>query len=160
VNAADLAPALVALRATIHTTQRRIPAEEFFAVGARATTALAAGELVRAVEVPRPAPGTRQCYLKFRTRRAIDFPIAGVAAVAALSGGVVQAVRLALGAAAPIPLRATGAEGYLVGRRLGPAVAAEAASRAVAAAAPLGENLYKVAILRTLVQRALEELAD
>jgi NADPH-dependent glutamate synthase beta subunit-like oxidoreductase/CO/xanthine dehydrogenase FAD-binding subunit len=160
VNAADLAPALVALRATIHTTQRRIPAEEFFAVGARATTALAAGELVRAVEVPRPAPGTRQCYLKFRTRSAIDFPIAGVAAVATVSGGVVQAVRLALGAAAPIPLRATGAEGYLVGRRLGPAVAAEAASRAVAAAAPLGENLYKVAILRTLVQRALEELAD
>jgi NADPH-dependent glutamate synthase beta subunit-like oxidoreductase/CO/xanthine dehydrogenase FAD-binding subunit len=159
VNAADLAPALVALRATIHTTQRKIPAEEFFAVGARATTALATGELVRAVEVPRPAPGTRQCYLKFRTRHAIDFPIAGVAAVVTLSRGVVQEVRLALGAAAPIPLRATGAEGYLVGRRLGPAEAAEAASRAVAGAAPLGENRYKVAILRTLVQRALEELA-
>ena len=34
VNAADLAPVLVALGATIHTTRRRIPAEEFFAVGA------------------------------------------------------------------------------------------------------------------------------
>ena len=159
VNAADLAPALVALRATVHTTQRKIPAEEFFAVGARTTTALAAGELVQAVEVPRPAPGTRQCYLKFRTRQAIDFPIAGVAAMVTLSGGVVQAARLVLGAAAPVPLRATAAEGYLVGRRLGSAEAAEAAARAVAAAVPLGENRYKVAILRTLVQRALEELA-
>ena len=40
------------------------------------------------------------------------------------------------------------------------AAAAEAAARAVADAAPLGENRYKVAILRTLVERALEALAD
>ena len=118
VNAADLAPVLVSLGATIRTTRRRIPAEEFFAVGPRATTVLSAGELVREVEVPLPAPGTRQCYLKYRTRRSIDFPIAGVAAVVTLSRGVVRFARLALGAAAPIPLRATGAEEYLVGRRL------------------------------------------
>ncbi len=160
VNAADLAPALVALGATIHTTRRRVPAEEFFAVGPRATTVLAAGELVQEIEVPRPAPGTRQCYLKFRTRHSIDFPIAGVAAVATLSRGVVRSARLALGAAAPIPLRATGAEEYLVGRRLDSKTITEAASLALADAAPLGENRYKVAILRTLVERALEALAN
>jgi NADPH-dependent glutamate synthase beta subunit-like oxidoreductase/CO/xanthine dehydrogenase FAD-binding subunit len=159
VNAADLAPALVALGAIVHTTRRRIPAEEFFAVGPRATTVLAAGELVREVEVPRPAPGTRQCYLKFRTRRSIDFPIAGVAAVVTLSRGVVRSARLALGAAAPIPLRATGAEEYLVGRRLDAATAAETGALAASDAAPLAENGYKVAILQTLVERALTGLA-
>jgi CO/xanthine dehydrogenase FAD-binding subunit len=160
VNAGDLAPALVALGATIRTTRRRLAAADFFAVGARATTALEPGELVREIEVPRPPPGTRQSYVKFRTRRSIDFPIAGVAAVALLSGGVVQGVRLALGAVAPVPLRATAAEEYLLGRRLDAAAAAEAAARAVAGAAPLGENRYKVTILKTLVQQALEALAE
>lgn len=159
VNASDLAPVLVALGATVRTTRRRIPAEEFFGVGPRATTVLGAGELVQEVEVPVPAPGTRQCYLKFRTRHSIDFPIAGVAAVATLSRGVVRSARLALGAAAPIPLRATQAEQYLVGRRLDGATVSEAARLAVADAAPLAENGYKVAILRALVQRALETLA-
>jgi CO/xanthine dehydrogenase FAD-binding subunit len=72
----------------------------------------------------------------------------------------VRSARLALGAAAPIPLRATGAEEFLVGRRLDPATVAEAASLALADAAPLGENRYKVAILRALVERALEALAN
>jgi CO/xanthine dehydrogenase FAD-binding subunit len=72
---------------------------------------------------------------------------------------VVRSARLALGAAAPIPLRATAAESYLEGRRLDAATIAEAAARAVADATPLAENRYKVAILRTLVQRALESLA-
>ncbi len=159
VNASDLAPALVALGATIQTTRRAIAAEDFFAVGPRATTALGSGELVREVVVPRPCAGTRQCYVKFRTRRSIDFPIASVAAVVTEAGGVVAGARLALGAVAPIPLRATAAEGHLRGRRLDSTAAAEAAALAVADAAPLGENRYKVAILEALVRRALEGLA-
>jgi CO/xanthine dehydrogenase FAD-binding subunit len=116
---------------------------------------LGAGELVQEIAVLTRS-GTRQAYLKFH-RRAIDFPIAGGRAVT-LAGGVVQRARLVLGAAAPIPLRARAAEEYLQGRRLDQAAVSEAAARAVAEAVPLGENRYKVAILRTLVQRALEGL--
>ena len=159
VNAADLAPVLVALGAVVHTTRRTIPAEDFFAVGPRTATVLATGELVREVEVPRPTPGTRQRYEKFRIRHAIDFPLAGVAVAITVSRGVVRSARLALGAVAPIPLRATGAEQYLVGKCLDESTAAAAAALAVADAAPLGENRYKVAILQTLVQRALEAVA-
>ncbi|HUU61064.1 MAG TPA: FAD-dependent oxidoreductase, partial [Acidimicrobiia bacterium] len=158
VNASDLAPVLVALGAAIHTTRRAIPAEEFFAVGPGATTVLAAGELVREVLVPRPRPGSRQCYLKFRTRGSIDFPIAGVAALVTEAGGVVVGARVALGAVAPIPLRATAAEEHLLGRSLDPTTAAEAAALAVADVAPLGENRYKVTILQALVRRALAGL--
>lgn len=159
VNASDLAPALVALGAAVHTTQRVIPAGEFFAVGPRATTVLGPGELVREVVVPRPGAGTRQCYVKFRTRHSIDFPIASVAAVMTEAGGVVAGVRVALGAAAPIPLRAAAAEEHLRGRRLDSTAAGEAAALAVAEAAPLGENRYKVVVLEALVRRALQGLA-
>ncbi len=160
VNASDLAPVLVALGAAVHTTQRVIPAGEFFAVGPRATTILTPSELVREVVVPRPRPGTRQCYLKFRTRHSIDFPIASVAAVVTEAGGVVAGARLALGAVAPIPLRATAAEEHLRGRRLDAAAAAEAAALAVADATPLGENRYKVPVLQALVRRALQGISD
>jgi NADPH-dependent glutamate synthase beta subunit-like oxidoreductase/CO/xanthine dehydrogenase FAD-binding subunit len=158
VNASDLATVLVALGGTIHTTGRVIPAEEFFAVAPRTTTALGRGELVRAIFVPRPGPGARQCYRKFRTRGTIDFPIAGVAAVVNLVDGVVVGARLALGAVAPIPLRASGAEEHLVGRVLDAVAAARAAALAVADAAPLAENHHKVAILEALVRQALESL--
>ncbi len=110
--------------------------------------------------MPRPRPGTRQCYLKFRTRHSIDFPIASVAAVVTEAGGLVAGARLALGAVAPIPLRATAAEEHLRGRRLDAAAAAEAAALAVADATPLGENRYKVAVLQALVRRALQGIAD
>jgi len=158
VNASDLATVLVALGATIHTTERAVPAERFFTVGPATTTVLRPGELVREVGVPRPPPGTRQCYLKFRTRRSIDFPIAGVAVSLGVAGGTVTRARVALGAAAPIPLRATAAEDYLAGRVLDAAAAARAAALAVADAAPLGENGYKVHVLEALVRRALQSL--
>jgi CO/xanthine dehydrogenase FAD-binding subunit len=96
--------------------------------------------------------------LKFRTRGSIDFPIAGVAAVVTEAGGVVAGARLALGAVAPIPLRATAAEEHLLGRNLDGTTAAEAAALAVADVAPLGENRYKVALLQALVRRALAGL--
>jgi len=159
VNASDLAPVLVALQASIRTDRRSIPAQDLFAVGPRTTTTLAPGELVREVRIPRPAVGTRQCYLKFRTRRSIDFPIASVAAAVTQAGGRVTAARLALGAVAPIPLRATGAEDHLLGRVLSRTTASRAAELAVADATPLSGNRYKVAILQTLVTRALGKVA-
>lgn len=160
VNASDLAPVLLALEATIHTDRRAIPAERFFAIGPRRTTSLAPGEMVTEVTLPRPPAGTRQCYLKFRTRRSIDFPITGVAAVVSMADGVVTRARLALGAVAPIPLRATAAEGHLAGRRLDARTAARAAALAVADAEPLRENRWKVTVLETLVRRALAGLAS
>jgi NADPH-dependent glutamate synthase beta subunit-like oxidoreductase/CO/xanthine dehydrogenase FAD-binding subunit len=160
VNAGDLAPVLLALGARVRTTRRVLPAEAFFAVGPGTSTALAPGELVRGIDVPLPEGESRQCYLKFRTRHSIDFPIAGVAAAVRLHGGVVARARLALGAVAPIPLRATAAEESLEGGPLDEASIERAAALAVAAAAPLGENRYKVTIVETLVRRALQALAS
>jgi NADPH-dependent glutamate synthase beta subunit-like oxidoreductase/CO/xanthine dehydrogenase FAD-binding subunit len=155
VNASDLAPALVALGAKIATTERTIAAEEFFAAGVASTTALRPGELVTEIRIP-PAPaGSRQRYHKFRIRNAIDFPIVGVASLLALDGKKVKEARIALGAVAPVPMRATEAEQFLVGKSLTEQNAEVAAGLAVKAAQPLAKNAYKVQIVKALLRKSL-----
>jgi CO/xanthine dehydrogenase FAD-binding subunit len=146
---------LVALGARVETTARTLAAEDFFGAGPRSSTVLAPGELVIAITIPPPAPGSVQAYLKFRLRNAIDFPILGVAVNLAVERGRVAAARVVFGAAAPRPWRAREVEAFLVGRALDEETAAGAAEIAVRAVQPLGRNGFKVALLRTLLRRAL-----
>ncbi|MBI5487579.1 MAG: FAD binding domain-containing protein [Deltaproteobacteria bacterium] len=155
VNASDLATALVALGASIRTNRRTIAAEEFFDARPRRSTVLEPGELVTELVVPPLAAGTRQAFLKFRTRRSIDFPIASAAVVMELRGGRIGAARIVLGAVAPVPVRAAAAEAFLRGKRPDGETAAKAAALAVEGATPLGENRFKVAIVKALVARAI-----
>lgn len=155
VSPSDLAPALIALAAQIVTTHRTLAAEDFFAAGPLASTVLKPGELVTEVRIPPPRPGTRQAFLKFRLRHAIDFPIVGVAAVIRSEGGRVEEARIALSAVAPLPLRLRAVEDYLHGKRIDDTIADEAAGLAVADALPLPRNAYKVQITRALVRRAV-----
>jgi NADPH-dependent glutamate synthase beta subunit-like oxidoreductase len=155
VTPSDLAPALLALEAVMHTTQRTLPAQEFFRTPARGSTALAPGELLTEIRIPAPPTGTVQTYQKFRIRNSIDFPILSVASVLRLQDGRITDASLVLGAAAPVPLRAAEAETYLRGKAPTPEVAAAAADLAVRAASALGRNGYKIQIARELVRRAV-----
>jgi xanthine dehydrogenase YagS FAD-binding subunit len=116
---------------------------------------LAPGELVTGITIPAPPPGSVQCYLKFRIRNAIDFPIVGVATALQLEGGRVKAARVALGAVAPRPLRAQAVEEFLIGRRLDEETAAVAGRLAVKGVQPLAHNAFKIPIVQELVRRAL-----
>ena len=156
----DLAPALVALDAVVVTTERQVPAGDFFAARVGTSTVLAPGELVTEVRVPAPPPGSRATYEKFRLRQAIDFPLVSVACALQLTDGVVSQARVVLGAAAPMPVRSSAAEVYLEGKMLDPATAREAGRLSVAACLPLGPNTYKVTVAAELVRRALLRLAD
>jgi NADPH-dependent glutamate synthase beta subunit-like oxidoreductase/CO/xanthine dehydrogenase FAD-binding subunit len=153
----DLAPALVALEATVTTTMRTLPAGRFFSSPANGSTVLMPGELVKEIRVPSPAPGTVQSFQKFRIRKSIDFPIVSVAAVLQLEEGSITEARLVLGALAPVPIRAHEAEVFLKGKRLGPEVVDTAAVLALRGANPLARNAYKVQVARALARRALEE---
>jgi xanthine dehydrogenase YagS FAD-binding subunit len=112
------------------------------------------------VRLPRLPAHSRQTFKKFRLRNAIDFPIVNVATVVATESGKVGEARIAMGSVAPVILRASGAEVYLVGRELSEQTGREAAELAVAGCMPLGRNGYKVSILRALVTRALLASAD
>ena len=158
VNASDLAPALVALGARIKTTKRTLRACDFFASQPMKTTTLEAGELVTEVFIPAPAPGSRQGFLKFRLRNAIDFPIVSVASVLAMKDGRLRDASIALGAVAPFPIRAKEVEAFLKGRTPDEATAAQAGDIAVQSCHILAKNRFKVQIVRALLKKAVLSL--
>ena len=155
VSASDLAPALIALRAIVKTTRRRLPAASLFTAAENGTTVLEPDELIEEIEIPAPPPGSRQAYHKFRIRNAIDFPIVGVAFCAEMREGRFHDARVVLGAVAPVPLAAREVEAHLEGQAPSEALAQTAASLAVAAAQPLARNQLKVQVVKSLVRKAI-----
>lgn len=117
-------------------------------------------EVLANVYVPMPAPGERSIYQKVKQKQSFDWPLAEIAiAIQSGTGQLVSAARVVLGAVAPVPWRAKGAEAALL--KLGRADAA--GLRAVGAAAtegatPLSGNRYKMALCQGLVQQAAFEL--
>src|SRR5918996_1439567 len=116
--AAELPACVVALDATIRVEGRRgrreVAAADFFQ--GIYTTALAPGELVTDVVVPRAAPGWRTGFQEI-ARRHGDFALAGLAARARLERGVLAESRLVFFGVGTGPVRARGAETALAGRR-------------------------------------------
>jgi xanthine dehydrogenase YagS FAD-binding subunit len=70
-----------------------------------------------------------------------------------------RSARIVLGGVAPIPWRTPDAERLLTGQRITPELAAKAAEAALAGAAPLAKNAYKVPLAKTVVRRTLSALA-
>jgi len=158
VNVSDLAPALVALGAKIRTTKRVIDAERFCAVAVASTTVLDSDELVTELEIPLPTQASVQRYRKFRIRRSIDFAIVSVASVLSKRDGRIQEASIVLGAVAPIPLRATDVESFLVGREPDAETAEAAGVIAVGKACPGPKNAFKAQIVRAMLREAVLDL--
>jgi CO/xanthine dehydrogenase FAD-binding subunit len=160
---ADSAPGLLALdaRVVLASTQgeRSLPLEAFFQGPGQ--TALQAGELLIRLELPRPPAHSGSFYLRHTPRARMDLAFVGVAAAVQLSeSGEICCVRIALGAVAPTPLRAVGAEQRLAGGRPDAALINEAALLASAEAHPIDDLRASADFRRHLVQvltrRALE----
>ncbi len=162
VHPSDTAVALVALGARARVAgpggSRTVPFSSFFVLPAKSVTAetvLARGEVVTDILLP-PAAGARSAFRKVRSRGAWDFALASVAVVLTTDAtGVVKQAQVVLGAAAPIPWRAAEAEKALVGNKLTPQLAAQAAQAAVKGAEPLSQNEYKVALFKGIVEEQL-----
>jgi xanthine dehydrogenase YagS FAD-binding subunit len=148
----DTAPALIALGATIVTTNREVPAEKFFEANGVRSNVLKDGEVVTEIKVPK---SKKSSFEKFALRKSIDFPIVNCAAAYASDGSI----RIALGGVYPAPLRITAAEEE-VSKGVTEQAAAKAGDAAVASCKPLAHNAYKVEIARTLVKRTLLGLLD
>lgn len=116
---------------------------------------LSLGEIVTEIRIPRPPKGAKQTFIKFRQRQAIDFAIVSVASVISQEDGICKDARKALGAVAPTPIRATGAEEAVKGKPLDAETAEEAGKAAVKGADPLEMNEYKLQITRALIKRAV-----
>jgi xanthine dehydrogenase YagS FAD-binding subunit len=163
----DMAVALAALDASVRVTgpggDRSIALADFHRLPGdepQRDTVLEHGELITAVVVPPLAFGRRSAYRKARDRASYAFAVGSVAAALDLDGDTVRDVRLAFGAVAHRPWRAYAAEGALRGRPATRESFLAAADAELAAAVPLRDNGFKVALIRNLVASTCERLAS
>jgi xanthine dehydrogenase YagS FAD-binding subunit len=162
VHPSDLAPALVALEATVAIEGRRgsrtLPVAKLLAAPTsdrRIEHVLGPAEVIVEVRVPPQPAGARGVYLKVMDRQAWAFALVSAAAQIAMADGRVERARVALGGVAGVPWRAPAADALLEGQPLTPELAAQAADLLMQGAMPLAHNGYKVRLARELAHRAL-----
>jgi carbon-monoxide dehydrogenase medium subunit len=161
--------------------ERTLPVEEFFKGPGEST--LKKGEMVKELLIPKPVPNTGSAYYKLQRRLALDLPILGVSVLLSLDKNKVTCsdllctaspistilhkmeedeiickdVRIALGVAAPTPMRALKAEALLRGKKLSDELLEEVANVASQEAQPRdtlrGEAWYRKDMVRVLVKR-------
>jgi xanthine dehydrogenase YagS FAD-binding subunit len=157
----DFAQALVALEATVQILgpagPRTLPFEALH-LGPEhpeQETALAAGELITSFLVPTGPWTRRSTYVKVRDRESYEFGLATAAVALHLDGSRVIAARIGLGGVAYRPWRAHAAEHSLAGQMLNESTAQAAAQAAFATAVTHGDNVFKPALGRHTLVRAL-----
>jgi len=161
--AGDCHPVLLVAGAEVEVASvrgtREIPAGEFFTGPKR--NALAPDELITAILVP-PATGP-QLFAKVGTRNAMVIAVCSLALALPARKAMRPDVRVALGSAGPVPLRATAAEELLAGElatgRLTDAVVRRFGQLVAAAAQPIddvrGTAAYRRHALDVLARRML-----
>jgi carbon-monoxide dehydrogenase medium subunit len=162
--AGDPAPVLIALKAVLTIAslkgERSMAVEDFsldyFEV------ALEHGELLTEIQVPAVLPHTGTAYTKFNVIES-DLATVGVAVSITLGSGdgICQDVRIALGAAAPTPMRAKQAEGVLRGKKVTDNLLKEAGEVASTEAQPISDiaasEEYRRELVKILVARMGKE---
>src|SRR5580765_5963644 len=119
--------------------ERRVAAEAFCTGPGQ--TVLAKGELLVAIQIPRPAPRTGDAYLRLIPRTEMDIAVAGAAVSVTLDeGGTCRAARVAIGAVAPTALLVPEAAAALIGSRLDDAALTHAADAASRTANPIDDK--------------------
>jgi xanthine dehydrogenase YagS FAD-binding subunit len=160
VSASSLAPALIAMDATL-TVQgkagpRKVKAADFFVTpktAAERENVLQPTDILTEIQLP-ALPATSASY-EVSQKLGLDWPLAVASVVLTLAGGTVKSARIVMGHVAPTPWRAQAAEAALAGQRVTEATATAAAEAAVKGATPLSRNGYKVQLAKVAVKRAI-----
>jgi xanthine dehydrogenase YagS FAD-binding subunit len=150
----DMAIAMRALDASVETVQpdgktRKIPMADFHRLPGNTPhieTALASGELITAVTLPKPVGGTH-IYRKVRDRASYAFALVSVGAIVQRDG----TGRVAVGGVAHKPWRVEAAEAEL------PRGAKATATRLLAGAQPTHDNQFKLALVERTLAAVLAE---
>ncbi len=142
--------------------ERTIPITRFF-TGLFAT-ALAPAEILTEIRIPVPPPRSGGAYVKLE-RKVGDYATAATAAQVTLGGqGEIARVGIGLTNAGPMPIKATAAEGHLLGRQPDAAAIAEAARLAAEATSPSADRRgsveYKRDMARVLTGRAITRAVE
>jgi len=168
VFAADTAPALVALGASVTLVgpdgPRDLPLADLYRDDGVAHLAKDPAELLVEVRLP-AADGVRSTYRKHARRGSVDFPEVGVAvAVRQAADGTVEAATVALGGVASRPVVAAEAAAALVGERPTPERLEAAGEAAAAAGQPMDNTALHPSVRRRVAavatRRALASVVE
>ena len=139
--AADIAPPLLVLDAKVNVRgidgQRLVPVTELFTGPGK--TILAAGEILAEIQIPITEATAGSCFIKLGRRNAFTLSIVSVATLVKVKDGIFDDVRIALGAVAPTPIRASKAEEYLTGKETSEQVIDEGAKIVAGEVKPISD---------------------
>ena len=162
---ADSVPALLGLDAKVKifgtAGENEVELAKFF-TGPGATV-LKPDEILTGIDICATTPHSFACYLKLSPRRAMDLAVVGVGIVLWLSadGSTCTDIRIALGAVAPVPIRAFKAEALIRGQKLDNAVIEETASVAAEETKPItdlrGSVEYRKEMVKVLTGRGIRQ---
>ena len=165
VPSADTAPPLIALRARLKLLgpegERTVLVEDFFK--GPGETALELLELLTEIQIPPARPGEAGTYLKHTLRAEMDLALVGVAAYLARNSkkDICEKIRIAMGAVAPIPVRAKKAEETLRGKPLSDTLIETAGSLASEESSPIDDIRssaeYRRGMVRVLTKKAIKQ---
>jgi carbon-monoxide dehydrogenase medium subunit len=163
---ADNAPTLLVLEAEVLIMgtggERRIPITRFFK--GPGATVLESGEIVTAVHVPWPLPQSGMSYQHISARGKVDISAVGVAALVVMEDDMCREARIALGAVAPVPMRAPEAERTVSGRPFSDETVKAAAQAAGKECSPISDVRasaeWRRQMVVVLTERALREARE
>lgn len=165
VPSADLPPILISLGALITLAgtkgERVMPLEDFFAGPGK--TVIARDEILTEVIIPDNTL-TGSTYIKFGLRRSGALAVVGVAAAIEMDGDICKNARIALGAVAPVPMRAKNAEAMITGKAVDEELLEQAGVCASTECKPIsdlrGSEEYRRDMVRVFTKRALRKAID
>jgi CO/xanthine dehydrogenase FAD-binding subunit len=160
---AENAPVLIAMGAKVTLTavkgQRELPLEEFFK--GPGLTAIDEGEVLTSIHVPIPPAGSGASYKHISPRSKVDISAVGVGVMLTMNGDICEEAKIALGAVAPIPMRAIKAENVIKGGRISSDLLEKAGLEASGECAPITDVRataeYRRKMVAVLTIRALNE---
>lgn len=163
--AADGVPPLLALDAEVEiasaANRRRMPLAQF--ITGNRQTALAPGELVVALHVPRPRHEARSAFAKLGARRYLVISIAMAAATLEIDAGRVAGARIAVGACSAVAQRLPALEAALTGVPVNDRLSRIVTPDHLAPLAPIddvrGSAAYRQDAVMTLLRRLLAGFA-
>lgn len=159
--AADGVPALLVLDADVELRSakatRHLPLGEFILGNRR--TALASGEMVTAIRIPKPAAAGTSAFVKLGARRYLVISIAMAAARLVVDDGAVAEAAIAVGACSAVARRLAGVEAALLGLPADEALAGAVLAAPIDELLPIGDVRgsaeYRLDAAREIVVRAV-----
>lgn len=165
--AADMAPPLLAIEASVHTKSgrgktRKISLDQFF-LGPNKTV-LAKDEIITQISFLKPKDSAKGSYIKLGLRNSMAISVVSIAVMLEMKGKVCQKARIALGAVAPTPIRAYRVEKILEGKEINQEIIKECSALVKEEISPISDirasaeyrELATSVLLRRTIQEALK----